>query len=263
MKGYGSVFQARFRLLLQYRAAATAGFATQLFWGLIRVMIFDAFYRQGGGEQPLSFPEVVTYVWLGQATLALTLGGAEAEIRAMVRCGTVAYELVRPLDLYGFWYCRTLAGRVAPMLLRGVPLYLAALLFFGLGPPAGPEAALGFAASLAAAVLLAGAVFMLMNVSLFWTVSGEGVARFGPALIYVCSGLLVPLPLFPEWARAALGFLPFRGLADVPYRIYLGHLPAEAVPGLLLHQLAWTAALVLFGRYLLARAARRLVVQGG
>ena len=34
---YLAIFGARFRMMLQYRAAALAGMATQLFLGLIRV----------------------------------------------------------------------------------------------------------------------------------------------------------------------------------------------------------------------------------
>ncbi len=37
---------ARFRMLLQYRAAALAGFATQLFWGAIKLMILALFSRR-------------------------------------------------------------------------------------------------------------------------------------------------------------------------------------------------------------------------
>jgi len=39
-----AVVSARYRTLLQYRAAAFAGFATQLFWGAIRLMILAAFF---------------------------------------------------------------------------------------------------------------------------------------------------------------------------------------------------------------------------
>jgi len=45
MQPYLAILSARFRTLLQYRVAGLAGIGTQLFWGLIRVMIFDAFYR--------------------------------------------------------------------------------------------------------------------------------------------------------------------------------------------------------------------------
>ena len=36
MRPYWAVLSARFRMLLQYRAAALAGLGTQVFWGLIR-----------------------------------------------------------------------------------------------------------------------------------------------------------------------------------------------------------------------------------
>jgi len=60
-----------------------------------------------------------------------------------------------------------------------------------------------------------------------------------------------------------LQFLPFRGLADAPFRLYSGHLAPAALAGVLGHQLAWLAVLVLAGRLLLGRGLRRLVVQGG
>ena len=65
MTAYWAILSARFSSLLQYRAAAAAGFGTQLFWGFIRVMIFHAFYRSTTAAQPMEFPEVVTYIWLG------------------------------------------------------------------------------------------------------------------------------------------------------------------------------------------------------
>ena len=107
-------------MLLQYRAAALAGMSTQLFWGLIRVMIFEAFYRTSTQAQPMTYAEVVNYVWLGQALFALLPWAPDNDVRTMVRTGTVAYELVRPVDLYAFWYSRALANRIAPTLLRSL-----------------------------------------------------------------------------------------------------------------------------------------------
>ncbi len=126
MPPYLAILSARFRTLLQYRAAAAAGFGTQLFWGLIRMMIFEAFYRSTTAAQPMSYEEVVSYVWLGQATLVLLPWNVDREIQAMVRSGTVAYEMLRPLDLYSLWFTRAVAWRTAPMLLRCVPMFIVA-----------------------------------------------------------------------------------------------------------------------------------------
>ena len=71
MRPYWAIFSARCRVLLQYRAAAFAGFATQLFWGLMRVMIFTAFYHSTSEVQPMSLRETIIYIWLGQAMFVL------------------------------------------------------------------------------------------------------------------------------------------------------------------------------------------------
>ena len=63
--------------------------------------------------------------------------------------------------------------------------------------------------------------------------------------------------------QAILLALPFRGLADLQFRLFTRQLPLEHWPAVVGQQLAWTAALVLLGRWVMARAARRVVVQGG
>lgn len=263
LRGYQAILAARFRTLLQYRTAAAAGFATQLFWGCIRVMIFEGFYHSSTAPQPLSLQEVVSYVWLGQAMLLVIPWNVDADLRAMVRTGGVAYELLRPVDLYNLWYARAIAMRTAPMLLRAVPLLLLATAFFGLQRPPSLAAGIGWVAATGGAVLLSSAITQVMNISLMWTVSGDGISRLMPALAYLFSGTLLPLPLFPTWCRGVIDFLPFRGLADAPFRLFLGDIPVSQLPALLAHQAAWTVALILFGRWLLSRATRRLVVQGG
>ena len=103
----------------------------------------------------------------------------------------------------------------------------------------------------------------LLTISLLWTVAGDGITRLTLITIWTFSGIVMPLPLFPGWLQPLLNALPFRGLMDTPFRLYVGHIPAEGVLPVLLHQLAWTIALVALGRWVLSRGVRRLVVQGG
>lgn len=253
---------ARFRLLLQYRAAAFAGFGTQLFWGLIRMMIFMAFYENAIGEPPMPLDHVIAYVWLGQAFLAMFFVGVDRDLRDLIRTGNVAYELLRPVDLYAFWYARSIALRVAPTLLRCVPMLILATLMGWIRWP-GPAPLAAWAAAMVGALLLSCALTTLMTITMFWTISGQGAARLLTAATFLLGGMIVPLPLFPDWLQPLLNIQPFRGLCDVPFRLFTGHIPADALPLTLGHQLAWTALLVMLGRRLLARAVRRVVVQGG
>jgi len=268
---YLAIVTVRCRMLLQYRAAAIAGFATQLFWGFIKVMVFVAFYASAVRQPPMSFSEVLVYIWLGQALLALLPWNVDAEIASQIRTGSVAYELLRPLDLYRFWFARTLAFRIAPTLLRMLPMLIFTLLLLPATPladwalpaPAGKASAALFLASVMATLLLSTAFTMIMHVTLIWTISGEGINRMMPGIVPVLSGLIVPLPLFPDWLQGFLHWQPFRGMADVPFRIYSGHIPPEAALAEIALQWAWVAVLIGFGVWLLGRARRRLVVQGG
>jgi len=263
MRAYLAVFRARFQTLLQYRAAAAAGFGTQLFWGLMRVMIFGAFYAAATTAQPMSLEQTVTYLWLTQALLMLVPWTGDPDVADLIRSGDVVFELARPVSLYGLWFARAVALRTAPAVLRSLPMFVVAGAFLGLGPPASPSAALAFACAVVGAILLSSAFTVLQNVFLFWTVSGVGAARLFPTLVMFCSGMFVPLPLLPEGFQPLLSFLPFRGLIDVPFRLYLGHLPPARAPWLLLHQGLWLAATVVGTRWLLGRGLRRLAVQGG
>ena len=71
MKPYISVLRVRFLNGLQYRAAALGGLVTQFFWGVMAIFLYQAFYLSGGEAQTISFSQLVTYVWLQQAFLAI------------------------------------------------------------------------------------------------------------------------------------------------------------------------------------------------
>jgi len=263
VRPYLAIVSARFRMLLQYRAAAWAGVATQGFWGLIRVMVFDAFYRSSSATQPMTLDQTVSYIWLGQATIGLLIFSVDADVRDMVRTGTVAYELARPVDLFSLWYWRSVASRAAPTLLRCMPIMVLAIALRGLGPPASVASGFAWVLSQVAALMLSAAVMTLATISLLWTVSGEGISRLLPMVAWLSTGIVIPLPLFPDWAQPILNSLPFAGMLDTPARVYMGHIDAGHASLAIARQLAWTLALVWLGRLLIARGTRRLVVQGG
>jgi len=271
LRPYVAVLGARFRMLLQYRAAAFAGFSTQLFWGAIKLMILAAFLAANHHASPMSLPQIAAYVWLGQALLGVLPWNVDTELQEKMMNGAVAYELLRPVDLYAFWYARTMALRTATTFMRMIPMILFAgilmpLSGFGawaLPPPVSGEAAVYFLMSLTATVALASAITMLMHVALIWTLSGRGFNTVMTGLVIVLSGLTVPLPLFPDWLQPFLYWQPFRGLADVPYRIYSGNIGTDAALFEIVQQIVWTALIVAGGYAWLSVGKSRVVVQGG
>jgi len=206
---------------------------------------------------------VISYVWLGQSMFVLLPWAPDADVKILVRTGGVVYELLRPVNVYWFWFSRAIARRAAPTILRAIPLFIIARLFLGLEPPASFASGCAWALTTIGALLLASATSTLFGITLMWTISGEGLHRLVSPLVMLLSGMLIPIPLMPSWAQGVLRVLPFRGLVDIPFRLYLGDIPASSLAPMFLHQLVWFALLACFGNALLNRGMRRLVVQGG
>jgi ABC-2 type transport system permease protein len=271
LRSYRSVFAARFMLMLQYRAAAVAGFVTQCWWGIIKVMVFAAFFHGASVRQPLSFPQTVAYVWLGQAFLMLMPWWGDPEITEMVRSGNVSYERLRPLDTYFFWYARALAWISARMVPRAAMTFafvallvpLVGLGQWGLTLPPSPRAGALFVAAMVMAVLLSGAILMLINLLVVVLISDRGPSLLATQIVTLLSGVLVPLPFFPGWMRTFLFLQPCAGLADIPFRIYSGNLAGSLALAGLLQMVVWVGALIAIGRRLMERVMSRLEVQGG
>jgi ABC-2 type transport system permease protein len=270
LRPYHAVFRARFTLLLQYRAAAFAGFVTQCWWGGIKVMVLAAFFRSVA-TTPMTFRQAVDYIWLGQAFLTLLPWNVDPEIARMVRSGDVAYERLRPLDAHTYWYARAVARRTATPLLRAIPMVVTAGLVFNLlgmsqwalsAPPTVSAAAL-FALSMVLVIALSAAIATLMDVAVVAALSERGVNAVAGPLVIVLSGSLVPLPLYPDWLQPLLQLQPLAGLLDTPFRIYAGHLMAGDAFAALGRQAAWVVLLIVVGRIAMARVMSRLQAQGG
>jgi ABC-2 type transport system permease protein len=267
MKAYLAVFRLRFALLLQYRMAAAAGVFTQFFFGLVRVMVMAAFFASSKTPQPLTLAQTITYSWLIQAFLGLLPWNGDAEIIEMIRTGNIAYELCRPVDLYAHWSCRMLSQRLVPTLMRSIPIFIVTGLLlpkpYAMSAPASAVAALAWLAAMLGAVVISVALSNFFTVTTIWTLSGYGITSFFWVVIMLFSGGLVPLQFFPDWMQPLLQWLPFSGVIDAPLRFYIGAYAPSELGSIMLRQTFWAIILIAFGRWLLGRALRRVVIQGG
>jgi ABC-2 type transport system permease protein len=120
-----------------------------------------------------------------------------------------------------------------------------------------------FLLALVLGLLLLVAISMFIYISVFYTMSPIGSTLMIGVIGEFFAGLIIPLPLMPDWLQSIAYMLPFRLTADFPFRVYSGHIPQkEALIGIIV-QLVWVVSLVWLGRKTLNKALRRVVVQGG
>jgi len=267
MKKYGSLFRVKFINGLQYRAAALAGMVTQFAWGFMEIFAFAAFYRADPAAFPMEFNQLVSYIWMQQAFLALFFTWFwDSEISSAVESGQIAYELVRPMDLYGKWFCMSAANRLVRAALRCSPILIVAFIVpepYRMTLPADFATLVLFLLSVALSLCVIVSVTMLMYVTVFHTMSLIGARYIFVTFVDFFAGGIIPLPFFPETLRKVIELSPFGAMQNMPLRIYSGNITgAGAVRGIIL-QIFWAAALITAGKFYMDRALRKVVVQGG
>ncbi len=257
------MFRLRQRMETQYRGAMLGGIVCQVFFGLILIALYRALYASRPQSLPLQ--DVVTYVWLQQAFFRM-LFATDPDLMDKIRTGSIAYDLCRPVDLYGFYFARIAAQKLTGSLMRAVPmLAVAALLPAGWGI-ALPASLPGLLLSLTALALGLMCVSALENITMgitMRTLDPRGVQAMLNMLMMILSGNILPLTLFPDAWQRVITLTPYAQLLAAPIRLYTGACPPERAFSVLILQGAWTACLVLCGSLLWRRNRRRLVVQGG
>jgi ABC-2 type transport system permease protein len=267
MKAFISIIKIRFNLLLQYRIAAYAGIVTQFFFGMVMVMVLHGFYSSNStSPMPISYSSAITYIWLGQGMLAMLPWNGDAEVQNLIRTGNVSYELIRPMNLYNYWFARAFALRTAPTLLKSIPLFFVALLLpkeYGMSLPPNILAFAGWIITTFGALMISCTITNIINMTTLYSLSGDGIQRLLSTIVTLCSGMIVPLPLFPDNLRSILSLLPFGGLVDIPARFFTGEIPFSQLMGYFVFQCAWAILLYILGQWILNRKIKDLIVQGG
>lgn len=263
MKKYFAIVQCRAAALLQYRSATFATLANQIFWGMIKVMLFTALFSQTRTPQPLSLSQVVSFIWLSQATVTLLPWDVDEEIEELVKSGNITSSLIQPVDIYWLFFSRCMAMRFIRTIISGAFVITIAVFFCGLSAPVSIASGIAWVGSVVLATLLSSAMTTLVLITLFWTLAGEGLKRVLPYLCLIFTGTSIPLPLFPDWVQPFLNVQPLRGLMDIPSKIYTGIIPLSSLSSYYLFQVVWIFLFVAFGRYLMGRALRRVEIHGG
>jgi ABC-type uncharacterized transport system, permease component len=267
MRGYISFFKIRFIQGLQYRSAAYAGIATQFAWGFMYIMMYQTFYKSNPKMIPMEFSQLASYIWLQQAFLALFMTWfLDNDIFALITNGNVAYELCRPLDIYTTWFAKNCAVRLSKAILRCFPILIIAFFLpepYKFSLPSSFTAIFLFIISMILAFIVVVAYCMLVYIFTFYTISPMGVRMALVMTADFFSGGLVPLPFLPDWLTRYIYVSPFAAMQNVPFRIYSGNIAIQEGISTIILQLIWAMVLIILGRFVLTKALKRVVVQGG
>lgn len=245
-----------------YPWATAAGIFTNSIFGFLQAYILLAVYRHRSDVGGFDAADAVTYVWLAQSMIMTVYVFSWWELAWRIRDGSIATDLLRPLDPQRYWLAYDLGRAPYHFLFRGLPPFVLGALVFQLHYPS-PLDALAFVVSLALAVVVSFGFRFIYNAVAFWLLDFRGVVTLATTIVVFFSGMAIPLRFLPHALRELCYALPFGSIIQTPVDVYLGKRSGLALLGVLALQAFWAIVLLALGRLLLLRATRKVVIQGG
>lgn len=259
MRAYTSFFKKSLQAHLAYGGAFFVSLLANGVGFALTLLVWRHAWRGDEAQRPAFFA-YLTLAFAVNFALNLFL---ERSIGERIREGLIATDLVKPVDFQRLYLAQSLSDMLFQVLLA-LAAVAVAVPFLGtsLLPATPAYAAYGFL-SLGLAFFVQYFLCFVFVQGIFITYQNYGVFATRLALHQALSGVFAPLDSYPPLLRSVAHALPFQHVVYTPTSIYLGRVPLDFVPTLLLRQALWALALYLLGRWIFSLVLRQLTVQGG
>jgi len=246
---------------LAYRAEA-------FFWllsttmPLVMIAFFGAVTRDGpiGGH---SHPEIVAYFLATFVVRSLTASWVSWQINLEVRDGTLGTRLLLPIHPL-LTYAAESVGSMPVRVVGALSMAVIILAVLGGGALAqDPVIWVLWCASIALAWLLSLAVSVTIGLLAFFVESSAKLMDAWLAGLFVFSGYLIPVDLFPSRVRAIVEWLPFRYQIGVPVELMVGMHDRATALALVARQVGFVVFGALVVSCIWRRGIARFAAHGG
>ena len=184
----------------------------------------------------------------------------------MIKNGNIAYELLRPQDLYLMWCHKILGDRLSKVVLRFLPVIVVAIILpkpYNLTLTYNLLIIILFIIAISLSSILMTLLVVLYHVLCLFTLDEKGVINIFMVTADILSGLTIPIPFFPKFMQNISNILPFRYISDFPFRLYTGNISINEGLVSMLMQIIWIIILFVIGKLLMNKALKKAVIQGG
>ena len=259
---YLSIFSMVPKVFMAYQMWFWIGQVLNIIGMAIMVFFWRAVYNEANTIADLSMVQTLNYIMLAFIFMPLTDLDVIWEMGNQLRDGTIAHQLLRPIDFQMMFYAQNLGGLVTRLLLQ-IPIALIATVFFGLQWPSDiwTWGAFFISALLGYTVLFF--FHWFLSCLTFYTTEVWGLGVLVLGFTTFLSGALVPLTMMPDWMQSIVYSIPFAQAIAVPVNLLTGITPPGDAPRVWLIQLLWVAGMWVASNLFFRVAVRKITVQGG
>ncbi len=263
LSAYLEIIRIRFLMMLAYRVNYYSGVLIYALNIGSYYFLWKAIYGSTNSLGGLTLSQMTTYVVIAWMARAFYFNNLDREMASEIRDGSVAIQFTRPYNYLFVKMFQGLGEGLFRLLLFTIPGILLVSLFFPVQFPRDPVLWIVFMVMLLFSFLINAQINMITGLFAFFFENNEGLLRMKRIVVDLCSGLIVPIALFPGWTKTALELLPFQAITYLPASVFAGRVTGIEIYEVLGIQLLWFCLLSLPIYFLWTQAKKRLFVQGG
>lgn len=227
------------------------------------IVAWLAVYSHGHHALSMTRAQVVTYYIVAGLAWYIIGGSIHYQLSSSIKDGELASQLLKPYLAILRYILAEQAWKVVTLVLA-LPMYGVLVWLMRdsivLSLP-WPTLALVLLSALLGALLFI-CIELCLGMVAFWTTDISNLSSFYDVVMWLGSGTLVPLALFPAGVHAFLVLLPFRYTFSLPLEIGLRTLPTTQIGPGLIGQAIWLGVAMVTVMALWRRGLRRYSAVG-
>lgn len=229
--------------------------ASAFFW--------KALFQNSSQVQGVNVNTMLVYTVVSAMISVILSTNVERRISISVEKGTIAIDMMRPVNIFSVFLAEDFANVAALILQNLLPVLLIGSIFIQIPKPACLGSFLLFLFSLCLAFWINWFLSAIFGMIAFWAINMDALIQVKKHLVRLLSGSIIPLWFFPEGIRKVLECLPFAYLYQLPLNLYIGKYDTASLAKGLLIQGIWLLVLLVSFLYLQKRVTRKVMIQGG
>lgn len=263
MKIYRYVCKMQILRSMTYKFNVYGNILMQTIIMLTTSFFWKALYQSAETVQGVEIDSMLTYTVISSCISVILTTNVEQRITRSVEKGTIAVDLMRPVNIFAVFFAEDLGNVVALLFQNLLPIIFIGCIFIQVPLPASGTSLLMFLISLCLAFFINWLIAAIFGMWAFTAINMHALLQVKRHLIRLLSGSMIPLWFFPEWLRIVLEAFPFVYLYQLPLSIYIGKCDGMSLIRGITIQLVWLAVLAFIFYILQKRAARKVMIQGG
>ena len=257
MNKYLAIFTITLQEIFTYRLNMLMWRVRQIFVFLIPFFIWKSVLGQGGEIYGYAFPAIMTYLFGTTILRSLVMGSRTVDLGWMINSGYLTIPLMRPINIFGFFFIRDLADKLFNL---GFMIFELPLIYFIFRPPiflqTNPFYLLCAMSSILCAILIYFFINILFGSFAFWSRDVWAPRFLLMVVMEFATGAMFPLDMLPSLWQKIFLLTPFPYLIYVPLKVYLG----QSIS--LLPQLVWVVILGVLARLIWIKGIKSYEAEG-